>query len=134
MSADSIVLADREAKILEVNEATLKMYGTDDQGDLIGKSTFDLIAPEDREKTVAGMGEVLEKGYIKSREYHIITKDCSTIPVEMSVALIKDAEGKPIGFVGISRDPGPADPTSSQRGRYLCGAQGSSALAGPVGA
>src|SRR5207249_3909904 len=67
-------------------------------------STFDLIAPEDREKTVAGMGEVLEKGYIKSREYHVITKSGSTIPVEMSVALIKDEEGKPIGFVGISRD------------------------------
>src|SRR5438093_377787 len=104
MYADSIVLADREAKILEVNEATLKMYGTDDQGDLIGKSAFDLIAPEDREKAIAGMKEVLEKGYIKSREYHVITKNGSTIPVEMSVALIKDVQGKPIGFVGISRD------------------------------
>ena len=104
MSIDSIILTDLEAKITEVNEATLKMYSTDDQGDLIGKSAFDLIAPEDREKAIAGMEEVLEKGYIKSREYHVITKNGSTIPVEMSVALIKDVEGKPIGFVDISRD------------------------------
>src|SRR3989442_8662625 len=104
MSIDSIILTDLEAKIMEVNEATLKMYGTGDQGDLIGKSAFDLIAPEDREKALTGMKEVLEKGYIKSREYHVITKNSSPIPVEMSVALIKDVEGKPIGFAGISRD------------------------------
>ena len=104
MSTDSIVLTDMEAKIIEVNEATLKMYGTDNKEDLIGKSAFDLIAPEDREKAFAGMQEVLEKGYVKSREYHVITKDGSRLPVEMSAALIKDMEGKTTGFVGISRD------------------------------
>jgi len=104
MSTDSIVISDLDAKIIDVNEATLKMYGTDDKEDLIGKNSFDLIAPEEREKALASMEEVLEKGYLKSREYHIITKDDSTIPVGMSVAIMKDANGKPIGFVAISRD------------------------------
>jgi PAS domain S-box-containing protein len=104
MTTDSIVIGDLNAKIIDVNEATLKMYGTDDKRDLIGKNSFDLIAPEDREKALAGMEEVLEKGYVKSREYHIITKDGGRIPVEMNTAIMKDADGKPIGFVGISRD------------------------------
>jgi len=104
MSTDSIVISDMNAKIIDVNEATLKMYGTDDKGDLIGKNSFDLIVPEDREKALAGMKEALEKGYLKSREHHIIIKNGGRIPVEMSAAIMKDADGKPIGFVGISRD------------------------------
>jgi len=104
MSTDSIVIGDIDAKIIAVNEATLKMYGTDDKMDLVGKDSFDLIAPEEREKALAGMKEVLEKGCHKGLEYHIIAKDGSRIPVEMSVALMKDADGKPIGFVSISRD------------------------------
>jgi PAS domain S-box-containing protein len=104
MSADSIVIGGLDAKIIDVNEVTLKMYGTDNKRDLIGKSSFDLIAPEDREKALAGMKEVLEKEYSKDREYNIITKDGSRIPVEMNTAIMKDADGKPIGFVAISRD------------------------------
>jgi len=103
-STDSIVLTDLEGKVTEVNDVTLKMYGADDKGDLLGKSAFDLIAPEDREKAFAGMEEVLDKGDIKGREYHVSSKNGSKIPVEMSVALIKDAEGRATGFVAISRD------------------------------
>ena len=104
MSNDSIVISDLDANIIDVNEATLKMYGTDDKGDLIGKFSFDLLAPEDRDKALAGTREVLERGYVKGREYRIITKDGGRIPVEMSVAVMKDEDGEPIGFVGISRD------------------------------
>jgi PAS domain S-box-containing protein len=104
MSTDSIVVSDIDARIIDVNEATLKMYGTGNREELIGKSAFDLLAPEDREKALAGMKEALEKGYVKGEEYDVITKDGDRIPVEMSSAIMKDADGKPIGFVGISRD------------------------------
>ncbi|MEE9617442.1 MAG: PAS domain S-box protein [Anaerolineae bacterium] len=104
MSTDSIVISDLDGKIIEVNEATLKCYGTDDKGDLIGKSSLDIIAREDREEAFAGMEEVLKTGYAEAREYHIITKDGSRTPVEMSVATMKDIDGEPIGFVAITRD------------------------------
>src|SRR3989442_760047 len=118
MSIDSIVLTDIEGKIIEANEASLAMYGTTDKGDLIGKSAFEQIAPEDQQRAVAGMEEVLEKGYIKSREYQVLTKSGSTIPVEMSVALIKDAAGNPIGFVGISRDISKRKRADAALGRF----------------
>jgi PAS domain S-box-containing protein len=104
MSTDSIVISDLEARIIDVNEATLRMYGTDNKGDLVGKNSFDLIAPEDREKASVDMEETLKRGYTESREYHIIIKDGSRIPVDMSAALMKDADGQPIGFVSVSRD------------------------------
>jgi PAS domain S-box-containing protein len=103
-STDSIVISDLEGKMIDVNEATLRMYGTDDKRDLTGKNSLELIAPEEREKALEAMREVLEKGYVKGKEYHIITKDGSQILVEMNSATMKDMDGKPIGFVGISRD------------------------------
>jgi PAS domain S-box-containing protein len=104
MSTDSIVLCDLEGRIIEANEATLKMYGATNKDDLQGKSAFELIVPKDRIRAFAGMEETLEQGFIQNREYQIILKDGRTIPVEMSVALMKDASGKVTGFVGISRD------------------------------
>ena len=118
MSIDSIVLTDIEGKIIEANDASLAMYGTTDKGDLIGKSAFEQIAPEDQQRAVAGMEEVLEKGYIKSREYQVITKSGRTIPVEMSVALIKDTACNPIGFVGISRDISKRKQADAALGRF----------------
>jgi len=104
MSNDSIVISNLDGTILDVNEATLKMYDTDDKRDLIGKNSFDLIVPEEREKVLASMKELLEKGYLQSREYNITTKDGNKIPVEMSTTIMKDADAKPIGFVAIGRD------------------------------
>ena len=104
MSTDSIVISDLEAKIVDVNEATLRNYGTDDKGDLIGINAYDLIAPEDREKAIASAKEVLERGYVENQEYHILTKDGSTVLAAMSTAIMKDMDGKPTGFVAVSRD------------------------------
>jgi PAS domain S-box-containing protein len=104
MSTESIVISDLDGRILDANEAAIRGYGANDRSDLIGKSSFDLIAPEDREKALEGLKEVLEKGYVTNREYNLVIKDGSTIPVEMSVSIIKDAGGKPTGLVGISRN------------------------------
>jgi PAS domain S-box-containing protein len=104
ISSDSIVLSDLKGNIIDVNEATLKMYETEDREDLIGKSAFDLIAPEERRRARGGLKQVLKKGYNRNQEYHVVTKKGTKLPVEMSSALMKDSHGKPIGFVGMSRD------------------------------
>jgi PAS domain S-box-containing protein len=103
-SVDSIVIMDVEGKIIDMNEAALKMYGADDKGDLIGQHVLHYIAPEKREEGLAGIEFVLEKGYDMSRGYEVITRDGSRIPVELSAAVMKDTDGKPIGIVIIARD------------------------------
>jgi PAS domain S-box-containing protein len=104
MSVDSIVIIDVEGKIIDVNEAALKMYGTDDKEGLIGQNVLAFIAPEHRERGRAGMEFVLEKGYDMSRGYEVITKDSNRTPVELSATAMKDADGKPSGIVIIARD------------------------------
>jgi PAS domain S-box-containing protein len=46
----------------------------------------------------------MAKGYVKDREYHVVTKDGSKLPVEMSASIMKGVDGEPIGFVGVIRD------------------------------
>ena len=104
MSTDGIVVSDIDGKIIEVNEAILEMYGAENQEDLIGKSSFDFLEPQDREKAFAGMKEVLARGYNKNVEYRVIAKEGNKLNVEISTTLRKDAEGKPTGFVGIVHD------------------------------
>jgi len=104
MTKDSITISDLKGNIIDVNEATLKIYGIDDKNDVIGKSSFEFIAPKDRERAFVDMEEVIEKGYAIDKEYRVVIKNGSTIHVEISTAIMKDASGKPIGFVGLTRD------------------------------
>lgn len=104
MSTDSIVITDMDGKIVDVNEATLKMYGADNKNDLIGKNSFDLIVPEDREEATVSLKEVLEKGYLNIQKFKVVNKDGDRKTIALSVGIMKDAGDKPIGLVAISRD------------------------------
>jgi PAS domain S-box-containing protein len=104
MSTDSIVITDMDGKIVDVNDATLKMYETENKNDLIGKNSFDLIAPEDRKSASVVFEELLEKGTREFQKFKVVKKDGTRKTMEMSMAVMKDADGKPIGVVGISRD------------------------------
>lgn len=104
MSTDSIVISDLKAKIIDVNEATLRMYKTNDKRDLIGKNSIDIIAPEDRKRAFTGLKTVMRKGYITNQQYNIITRDGGILPVEMSTSIMKNSDGKPVGFVAITKD------------------------------
>ncbi len=104
ISNDSVVITDRSGKIIDANESTLRICKIDDKNDLIGKTPLDLTPPEERKMTIGTMKEILKKGYIQNREFNIFTKEGDKIPIEMSVSLMKDKDGEPIGFVAISRD------------------------------
>ena len=103
-TTDAITMIDLEGKVLSVNQAAVRAYGIDNKSHFVGRSTFDFVAPEDREKALAAMQQVLEKGYVGEREFHLIHIDGLRIPVAASGALIKDVDGKPIGVVAVLRD------------------------------
>ncbi len=61
--------------------------------------------PEDAKKTFAIFSEVYKTGKPKlSYHYEIIRKDGSQAVFDLSISLMRDAQGKPIGFRGLSRD------------------------------
>jgi PAS domain-containing protein len=79
-SVDSVVLTDIAGNMIEVNDATLAMYGTDDKADLLGKSAFELIVPEDREKALAGMGRCWRKVSSEGRSTASPAETAATLP------------------------------------------------------
>ncbi len=103
-STESIVITDTNSIIMEVNDATLRLYQAVTRDDLIGKNAIELFAPEVRAKALSDLSRVIEAGKITNEEYLLIRKDGTRIPIEVNAALIRDENGNPAGLVAISRD------------------------------
>lgn len=103
-SPDAITATDLNGNIIECNEQTLKMHAYSSREELIGKSSFELIAPKDHQKALENMKETLEHGRLRIVEYTFVTKDGHEFPAELSASIIKDASGKPTGYVAVTKD------------------------------
>lgn len=103
-SPEAVTITDLEGIITGVSERTLELHGYDAAAELIGKSAFELIAPEDRERAGANLLETLKSGVVRNLEYNLLTRDGSCFVGELSAALIKDSKGKPKAFIATTRD------------------------------
>jgi PAS domain S-box-containing protein len=103
-SIDGIIIGDLSGKINYVNNALMKMYGTNDKGEFIGRYVVEFIAERDRERATQRSIEALTTGNAFAGEFTALTKSGAEIPVEVTVTIIQDENGKDIGFVDILRD------------------------------
>jgi PAS domain S-box-containing protein len=103
-SPDSITATDLNGNIIECSEQTVKMHGYSSKEELMGKSAFALILEKDHQKAMESMKRAFRKGFEKNVEYTFVTKDGRQFPAELSASTVRDASGKPIGFVAITKD------------------------------
>jgi PAS domain S-box-containing protein len=101
---DGISVVDLNSVITEVNQRTLEMHGLGSKDELVGKNAFELVAPQDRKKIAVNMGQAIKEGTISGIEYTLLKADGSEFPAELSTSALKDASGKVIGHITISRD------------------------------
>lgn len=102
-SINGIGIGDLEGNIMYVNEAALKMWGTDDPADFIGKSALEFA--QSPEEAVRVYQEFIENdgwtGEITGKK-----KDGSPITVHLSASLVRNEKGEPIctmdSFVDIT--------------------------------
>jgi PAS domain S-box-containing protein len=104
MSPDYIVITDFDAKIIDINQRTLELYGADDKDELQGRHFLEIIDPLERGMVNDDVAEIMKKGHLECREYTIISKQGKKYPVQVSTSLVKDADGKPMGMVRVGRD------------------------------
>jgi len=102
-SPDAVTYTDINTRVLLANQQAAEMYGYSLE-EYKRQSAFELIVPEDRDRAIANARKTLEEGRLTNIEYMMARKDGSRFPAELSAALIVDAEGKPQGFIGITRD------------------------------
>jgi len=105
-SPDAITLTDLNTKLIMMNEQAARLHGFASVEEMraSGKTAFDLVAPEDRERAMANTRKALAEGSVRNIEYTLLRKDGSSFPAELSASLVADAEGKPVAFIGITRD------------------------------
>lgn len=103
-SSDGFVLTDLEGKIIELNDAILRLYGAGKKDEMIGMNSLDLVPQEKRQKVAANMREVISEGSSRGKEMSFVTREGAKITVDFSTTLVKDTAGRPAGFLGIIRD------------------------------
>jgi PAS domain S-box-containing protein len=103
-SPDSVAIIDRQGFFQYANPGTLSLleYGADVS--MQGRSAFDSIVPEQRQKAFDAMQETMTRGMIVNREFTIVTKNNTRKPVEMSVSALYNDNGEVNGFTAVTRD------------------------------
>jgi PAS domain S-box-containing protein len=104
-SADSIMFADLDGIVATINKPGAALLGLDDPEEVVGKDILEFVArAEDREAAAADLQRVLKEGTLMNVSYDLRRKDGSIFPSESSGSLVRDAEGKPMGFIAVTRD------------------------------
>jgi len=103
-SPDAITASDLEGNITFASPQTLKIHGFENKNEILGKKTFDFIAPEDRNRALANTKKTLKNGFVRNIEYTMLKKDGSRFRGELNASVIKDARGKPKAFIATVRD------------------------------
>jgi PAS domain S-box-containing protein len=97
LASDGIFIADLEGRYVDVNEAGCRMLGYD-RAELISKTIFDLIPPEDEARLREDRERFLQGG-AGIGEWMLRRKNGTNLPVEVSAKILPDGR-----WQGIVRD------------------------------
>ena len=101
---EGITVTDLTGKIVQVNEAVVALHGYNSKAEMIGLSFLAIVSDKDKARAIENMKKTLEDGYIRNIEYTLLTKEGKKFYAELSAAVLRDAQGTPLGFIGVSRD------------------------------
>jgi hypothetical protein len=102
--SDGITFTDLQGVITDVNGAAVRMHGFENSKELQGRSVLDLIAQKDDERATSNMRKTIASGRSGVLEYTFKKQSGEEFDGELSAALLKDRDGKPSGFVTLTRD------------------------------
>jgi len=103
-SPDAIIALDLESRIIDCNSLMVNVSEFSKE-ELLSLPALAFIAEKDRQKVFSQLAKLQKyKEGISRLECSISKKDGSEFPGELSMSLLKDAQGLGIGFVLIVRD------------------------------
>lgn len=101
---DGYFEVDLRGNLTFCNKALSRIYGWS-QEEFLRKNYHEYTTPEIAEYIYQAFNKVYKTGIpMKVLNYEIIRKDATVVQLEVSVSLMRDDAGKPIGFRGITRD------------------------------
>ncbi len=102
-SADSIITTNMDGKITSWSRGAEKIYGYR-AADMIGRDILELYPPHLKEERIKWFDELLAGKDVKDVRTTIYRADGSLATITLSLALLRDSNGQPMGTVGISKD------------------------------
>jgi len=99
-----IAVADMTGKIVDVNEAALKLSGFRDKKEVIGRNGLDLISEKDRDRAAKGLADIRAAGTGVTVEITLLRKNGSEYLCETSNTVMRDTSGNAAGIVCVLRD------------------------------
>ena len=103
-SPDGIMMIDLQARIVMANKELAELYGAESVEELLGRSSFEFIAPEELSRGLEGLQRFQENRIVRNDVYRLLRKDGSYYPAETSATLVEDAHGHPKAIITVVRD------------------------------
>ncbi|HNW28821.1 MAG TPA: PAS domain S-box protein [Spirochaetota bacterium] len=100
---DMFVYSGLDGTIRIVSRKTALQHGYRQVEDLVGMNAMDLIAPEEHPQVAEAMKKIIETETL-IMEHHLIRKDGTRFPAEVTLSLVRDEDGRPRGIASIARD------------------------------
>lgn len=101
---DAVVMTDLKGNILFASRQAWRLASLPDSEKFIGRSMFDFMVEEDRQRFVENVPRLAEAGVRHYTEYTAVRVDGTTYPTESCSAMICDANGQPAAIVAVIRD------------------------------
>ena len=100
-SVDAIGIVDRHGRFILWNLRAAEIYGYQFD-ELAGKTAFDLYPDRDELKRM--LTKLRKDGVVREYEIGMKKKDGRIVPMDISISLLEDDQGRTIGSVCVARD------------------------------
>src|SRR6266568_3134622 len=96
---EALLYLDTNGTITAIDKQILKLFGWDNEKELVGKSFFDLTSDQDRQNVQQSFQKILTDGHITDLQCMAIRKDGTYLRVSVSGSLFTHETEKKIIFV-----------------------------------
>ncbi|MCU0303655.1 MAG: PAS domain S-box protein [Thermoanaerobaculales bacterium] len=101
---DGFYEIDFDGRLLAFNGPLLKIFGFN-RADIATVDPLSLLNPDDVQAVVDTFRRVHETGEpVRTSDWEMRRRDGGTVNVQTSISLVRDPDGRPVGFRGIVRD------------------------------
>jgi PAS domain S-box-containing protein len=99
----AVIATDVQGRVTHWNEHAEKLYGWSRE-EVLGRDVRELTVGSDEAAVAEEIMQALGSGETWEGEFVVRRKDGSTFPAHVTDSLIRDAEGRTVGIVGVSTD------------------------------
>ena len=104
ISSVAIIVTDLRGRIKDASRRAAEVLGFDSADQVTGTSTFTLVVPEDHEEFIRSLQKTFKEGVVRGIELTLLRRDGTHFPAGLEMALLRDEQGKPRGFMATTTD------------------------------